>query len=96
MAHHARVQQKAAFCCARVEYAVTLPAHPNVCPNPPSLQLYFTADYLLRLFTHPQYKDFLKMFLPWLDILSILPFYVEVIMMIASKLFENYFNNILD
>lgn len=60
---------------------ITLDAHPNT----PSPQLYFTADYLLRLFTHPQYKDFLKMFLPWLDILSILPFYVEVIMMIVRS-----------
>ena len=48
-------------------------------------QLYFTVDYLLRLFTHPSYKEFFKMFLPWLDLLSILPFYVEVTMMAFSQ-----------
>ncbi|XP_063677677.1 potassium voltage-gated channel subfamily A member 10-like isoform X2 [Bolinopsis microptera] len=48
------------------------------------IMLYFTVDYLLRLFTHPTKKQFFKMFLPWLDMLSILPFYVEVIMMAFS------------
>ena len=46
--------------------------------------VYFTLDYLLRLFTHASFKQFFKMFLPWLDLLSILPFYIEVLMMLVT------------
>eukprot|EP00116_Pleurobrachia_bachei_P004270 sb/3464532/ len=43
--------------------------------------IYFTVDYGLRLFTHPSMKEFFTMILPWLDLLSILPFYIELLMM---------------
>lgn len=49
------------------------------------IMAYFTIDYLFRLCSHPETKVFLKMFLPWLDLLSILPFYLELVMMIPAK-----------
>eukprot|EP00116_Pleurobrachia_bachei_P010512 sb/3470774/ len=46
---------------------------------------YFTVDYFLRLISHPIMKDFFKLFLPWLDILSIMPFYLEVVMLAMAE-----------
>lgn len=49
------------------------------------IMAYFTMDYFMRLFSHPAKVEFFKLYLPWLDILSVMPFYVEVVMMIMEK-----------
>ena len=46
---------------------------------------YFTIDYVLRLSSHPSTIGFFKLHLPWLDLLSILPFYVELVMMMMPS-----------
>jgi len=61
------------------------PAHKYIFGLNSFIMAYFTIDYLFRLMSHPETKVFLRMFLPWLDLLSILPFYLELVMMIPAK-----------
>ena len=46
------------------------------------IMIYFTIDYFARMFSHPSLRKFLGMLLPWMDLLSIMPFYVEIVMML--------------
>ena len=42
---------------------------------------YFTLEYILRLIFCPDRKKFFKQILNWVDLLSILPFYIEAIVL---------------
>lgn len=42
---------------------------------------FFTADYMARLWSAQSKNAFLKQILPWMDLLSILPFYMELAIM---------------
>lgn len=46
---------------------------------------FFTLDLLLKLATWPGIRFFLKDILNWLDLLAVLPFYIELIMMLSSS-----------
>ena len=45
------------------------------------IMAYFTLDFVMRVASHPSFVGFCKMCLPWLDLLSILPFYLELAML---------------
>ncbi|XP_063677868.1 potassium voltage-gated channel subfamily A member 1-like isoform X6 [Bolinopsis microptera] len=45
------------------------------------IMAFFTADYMARLWSAQSKNAFLKQILPWMDLLSILPFYMELAIM---------------
>lgn len=50
---------------------------------------YFTFEFLVRIISCPDKKDFFKNALNWVDLLSILPFFIERLVLLAQPELQN-------